>query len=213
MDYNTTRPHLIFQEYGRNIQEMVNHINTLETREDRTQLCNIIVDMMAQFYPQMKDLADFKLKIWDHLYIMADFKLDVDAPYPPPSKESLEKKPDRVPYPSNDIRRKHYGKNVELMIEEAKKIDEADKKEAYLIAIANFMKMAYITWNKEFVQDEQIYKDLEMFMGEPLPIDTTQELTRSDLRKAPKRHNTGGRKNYSKNNNNNRKGKKPYKRH
>ena len=99
------------------------------------------------------------------------------------------------------------------MIEEAKKIDEADKKEAYLIAIANFMKMAYITWNKEFVQDEQIYKDLEMFMGEPLPIDTTQELTRSDLRKAPKRHNTGGRKNYSKNNNNNRKGKKPYKRH
>lgn len=211
MDYNTTRPRLIFSEYGRNIQEMVNHINTLETMEDRTQLANIIVDMMAQFYPQMKDLADFKLKIWDHLYIMADFNLNVDAPYPPPSKESLDKKPDIVPYPSNDIKFKHYGKNVELMIAEAKLIEEQDKKEAYLKAIANFMKMAYVTWNQDSVDDSLIYKDLTTLMGEPLPIDTTQELTNVDLRKAPKRQQGGAKRNYS-NTNRSKGGKKPYKR-
>ncbi|MFT6851270.1 MAG: hypothetical protein ACJATA_002091 [Sphingobacteriales bacterium] len=211
MDYNTTRPRLIFSEYGRNIQEMVNHINTLETMEDRTQLANIIVDMMAQFYPQMKDLADFKLKIWDHLYIMADFNLNVDAPYPPPSRESLEKKPNIVPYPSNDIKFKHYGKNVELMIAEAKLIEEQDKKEAYLKAIANFMKMAYVTWNQDSVNDSLIYRDLTTLMGEPLTIDTTVELTSVDLRKSPKRQQGGAKRSYS-STNRSKGGKKPYKR-
>lgn len=204
-DYNTTRTPLLYSEYGRNIQNMVKYIKTLESKEERNKHAQAVIDLMGFLNPHLRDVADFKHKLWDHLFIIADFDLDVDSPYPIPSKESLDTKPQRVPYPLNKIRYKHYGKTVELMIEKARSIQEEPERKSNMVAsIANFMKMSYVTWNKDTVSDETIISDLKLLSQGELTLDESVNLNKVEVRtqvNKPRQNNNFKQRN---NNNNNR---------
>ncbi len=159
-DYNTSRGKLIVAEYGRNVQNMVHYICQLPTKEERNRYAQVVIDMMGFLNPHLRDVPDFKHKLWDHLHIISDFKIDVDSQYPLPSKEAIHFKPKALAYPQNRIKFKHYGHTVEMMIKKAKEISEPDKRQHMVGSIANFMKMAYTAWNKDHVNDEQILSDL-----------------------------------------------------
>ena len=166
-DYNTSRKKLILAEYGRNVQNMVEYICTLPTKEERNKYAQVVIDMMGVLNPHLRDVPDFKHKLWDHLHIISGFQIDVDSPYPTLAKESINIKPERLEYPQSRIRFKHYGHTVEMMIKKAKEVNDADKKKHMVNAIANFMKVAYVLWNKDHVNDEQILSDLtELSKGE-----------------------------------------------
>jgi Domain of unknown function (DUF4290) len=198
-DYNTTRPALLYAEYGRNIQNMVKYIKTLESKEERNKHAQAVIDLMGFLNPHLRDVADFKHKLWDHLFIIADFDLDVDSPYPIPSKESLDTKPDKVSYPSNHIRYKHYGKTVEHLIEKARAIEEPDKKAQMTAQIANFMKMSYVNWNKDNVSDDTIINDLKIISKGELILDESTNLNKVEVRPV----NKNPRNNFKQRNNNN----------
>jgi hypothetical protein len=186
---------------------MVKFIKTLESKDERNKHAQAVIDLMGFLNPHLRDVADFKHKLWDHLFIIADFDLDVDSPYPIPSKESLDTKPDRVPYPSNRIRYKHYGKTVELMIERAKQItDEPERKSNMVASIANFMKMSYVTWNKDSVSDESIINDLKTLSNGELVLDENVNLNKVEVRTVPnkaRQNNNFKQRNNSNNNNRN----------
>jgi len=162
MEYNTSRNHLIIPEYGRNIQKMIDYAMTIEDRETRNEVARSIVDVMGQLNPHLRDITDFKHKLWDHLFIISDFKLDVDSPYPIPSAQTLDIKPQRIKYPSNHIHFKHYGKNIERMIDDIKQKEDGPEKDLMVATIANFMKMAYLNHNRDTVSDELIMEHLDV---------------------------------------------------
>ena len=161
MEYNTSLPKMIIPEYGRNIQKMIDFAMTVKDREERNKVARAIIDVMGQLNPHLRDVTDFKHKLWDHIFIISHFKLDVDSPYPKPTAETFQTKPDRVLYPSNDIRYKHYGKTVERIIAKGKEYPEGAEKDALVEQIANLMKRSYLTWNRDSVNDEVILKQLE----------------------------------------------------
>ena len=160
MNYNTTRPDLTLPEYGRNVHQMVEHALTLEDREERNRAAKAIILLMGQLNPHLRDVADFTHKLWDHLFIMSDYKLDVDSPYPTPDREVIERKPERLAYPDHRIKYRHYGRAVEMMIKKCVEMDEGDEKQALIVAIANLMKKYYLVWNRDSVTDEIIFKNL-----------------------------------------------------
>ncbi|MBN2682997.1 MAG: DUF4290 domain-containing protein [Bacteroidales bacterium] len=161
MDYNTQRKQLVLPEYGRNLQNMVDHIKTLETKEERNKAAKSLIGVMGNLNPHLRDVSDFKHKLWDHLFIMADFDLDVDCPYPIITRHTLTQKPKRLPYKPHNLKYKHYGRIIQDMIQEAILLEPGDEKEALIMLIANHMKKNYITWNKDAIIDEEIYKDVE----------------------------------------------------
>ncbi|MCE9540691.1 MAG: DUF4290 domain-containing protein [Bacteroidetes bacterium] len=167
MDYNTSLPHMIIPEYGRNIQKMIDFAISVENRDERNRVAQAIIMVMGQLNPHLRDVTDFKHKLWDHIFIISDFKLDVDSPYPKPTRETFQTKPDRVAYPSNDIRYKHYGKTVERIISKAREYAVGEERNALVEQIANLMKRSYLTWNRDSVNDEVILKQLnELSKGE-----------------------------------------------
>lgn len=206
-DYNSTRPKLILAEYGRNVQNMVDYITKLPTKEERNTYAQVVIDMMGFLNPHLRDVADFKHKLWDHLHIISDFQIDVDSPYPTPERDAIHPKPELLGYPQHRIRFKHYGHTIEKMIERARMMGNQEKKQQMTLAIANFMKMAYLTWNKDSVEDDSIISDLrELSNGElQLPADVT--LTKLDFKTPPPGSRTKGGNNPQ--NNNNGKNKKP----
>lgn len=161
LEYNTVRPHLRLTEYGRNIQKMINHAIEEEDREKRNIIARAIIAVMGQLNPHLRDVHDFTHKLWDHLFIISDFKLDVDSPYPKPSKETLTETPEKINYPRKDIKYLHYGKNIELMISKAIKMENGSEKDALIEVIANLMKKFYVNFNRENVTDEIIFEQLE----------------------------------------------------
>ncbi len=181
-DYNTTRKKLILAEYGRNVQNMVKYIVDLPTKDERNRYAQVVIDLMGFLNPHLRDVADFKHKLWDHLHIISDFKIDVDSPYPKPSEDAIRFKPAPLSYPQQRIKYKHYGKTVELMISRAKAIDEPQRKQAMVQSIANFMKMAYVTWNKDSVADETIIKDLREMSNGALQLEENVNLQRIEVR-------------------------------
>ena len=185
-DYNSTRPHLLLTEYGRNVQNMIQYICTLPTKEERNTYAQAVIELMGFLNPHLRDVTDFKHKLWDHLFIISDFKLDVDSPYPIPSPDTLVSKPRTIPYPINRIMFKHYGKTVEIMIEKAKTFDDPEKRSLYIASIANFMKMAYVNWNKDTVADETIINDLKILSKGELEINGNLNLNRVEVRVAPR---------------------------
>ena len=170
MEYNTTRELMFIPEYGRNIQRMIKFFCTIEDREKRNKAAKFIVNVMAQLNPNTKEAGDYKHKLWDHLFIIADFKLDVDAPYPPPPPLSLSTKPEHLSYHDKEIEYKHYGKNIALMIEKAMEYEEGAEKDALVVAIANHMKKSYLNWNRESVADELIEQHLGILSKEKLKL-------------------------------------------
>lgn len=176
MEYNSQRPHLIISEYGRHIQKMVDEAILIEDREERNKRARYIISVMGQLNPHLRDVNDFKHKLWDHLFIMSDFKLDVDSPYPIPSRESFQTKPDRLKYPSNHIKFRHYGKIIERVIEKAKQLETGAEKEGLTASIAYSLKKSYLTWNRDSVQDDQIIKDLLSLSDGEISLDTGTRL-------------------------------------
>ena len=159
MEYSK-REELILPEYGRNIQQMVIHAVHIEDREERTRCAKTIISSMGNLFPYLRDVNDFKHKLWDHLAIMSDFKLDIDYPYEIFKKENLYTKPERIPYKNSRMRYMHYGRTLEQMIEKAVEYPESEEKNQLILLIANHMKKCFLTWNKETVSDEKIFKDL-----------------------------------------------------
>jgi hypothetical protein len=169
-DYNTSREKLILAEYGRNVQNMVEYIVALPTKEERNRYAQVVIDMMGFLNPHLRDVPDFKHKLWDHLQIISKFQIDVDSPYPSPTQEEINFRPKVLDYPQKRIRFKHYGRTVEMMIKRAKEIIDPEKKQYMVNSIANFMKMAYVVWNKDHVADEQIIGDLRELSGGELDL-------------------------------------------
>jgi len=162
MEYNSTRNKLIIAEYGRNVQKMIEHAISTDDRDKRNQLAKVIIRVMGQINPHLRDVADFTHKLWDHMFIISDFKLDVDSPYPIPTSEILNIKPEQVPYTDKKFAFRHYGRNIELMIEKATTMDEGPAKERIVQLIANHLKKSYLTWNRDSVDDEVIVEHLRV---------------------------------------------------
>jgi Domain of unknown function (DUF4290) len=198
-DYNSTRNKLILSEYGRNVQNMVKYIVALPTKEERNRYAQVVIDLMGFLNPHLRDVADFKHKLWDHLHIISDFKIDVDSPYPKPEIEAIHMKPEPLKYPHQRIKYKHYGKTIELMMEKAKSIEEPDRKQHMVQAIANFMKMAYVQWNKDSVADETILADLRAMSQGQLKLEDNVNLARVEFR-TPPQNTSRGRTNNNQNN-------------
>lgn len=169
-DYNTSRPRLILPEYGRNIQKMVDHILSIPDREERNRLAQAVIIIMGNMNPHLRDINDFKHKLWDHLAIMSEFKLDIDYPYEIPQPEEFTEKPRRVKYANSDIRYRHYGRIVESLIQEAVKLPEGEDKDTLTKLIANHMKKSYLAWNRDSVTDEIIFSDLHELSGRKLSV-------------------------------------------
>lgn len=206
MEYNSGRGPLIISEYGRNIQKMIEFTCALKDREERNTAAQAIVGVMGALNPHLRDITDFKHKLWDHLFIISNFKLDVDSPYPMPSPQTLKVKPKKVPYPSHKIRFKHYGRTMELMITELNKMEDGDSKKQLTLTLANFMKFEYLNWNRDAVEDHVIFEHLrelskgEIILDENTKLQQTFELNTKNagLSKAQKRtvfkKKKGGRK-------------------
>jgi hypothetical protein len=160
MEYNTQQPKLRMSEYGRNIQKMIDFALALENREERNNAAQAIITIMGQLNPHLRDVTDFKHKLWDHLFIISNFKFDVDSPYPKPTPETFQTKPEKVRYPSRDIRYKHYGKAVEALIRKAVEMEDGEMKTALVEQLAHMMKRFYLTWNRDSVNDELIVQHI-----------------------------------------------------
>jgi len=178
-DYNTQRSKMILPEYGRNIQKMVEYTTQIEDDEERNRAARAIIAIMGNLNPHLRDVAEFKHKLWDHLYIISDFKLDIDSPYEKPTPETLLEKPKPVPYSDYSIKYKHYGKIIELLIKEAIGFEEGEEKETLVKLIANHMKKCYLTWNREVVTDELIFEDLKRLSGGALSVSPDLRLSES----------------------------------
>ncbi len=176
-DYNTKRKKLILPEYGRNIQKMIDHILTIEDRDERNKAAKTIIAVMGNLNPHLRDINDFKHKLWDHLAIISDFKLDIDYPYEIVEKELLFSKPGKMDYNQKRIRFKHYGRSIEMMIDKAVEMEEGEEKTDLVKMIANHMKKSYLTWNREAVSNDNILKDLRTLSKDRLEVDPNIELS------------------------------------
>jgi len=160
MEYNTKAKRLTLPEYGRNIQNMVDHCMTINDRKERNKCADAIISLMGNMFPHLRDVNDFKHILWDHLAIMSDFQLDVDYPYTVIKKENLHQHPPQIPYSNNEFIYRHYGDILEHMISKASEMEEGEAKEALISMIANQMKKSYLLWNKDSVDNHKIFKDL-----------------------------------------------------
>jgi len=195
MDYNSKRKKLALPEYGRNVQNMVDYLLTIEDRDKRNKSAQTVIDVMGNLYPFLRDVPEFKHKLWDHLAIMADFQLDIDYPYDPPSPDILHSKPNTIPYNQHHIRYRHYGRTMELIIKEAEKF-EGEEREIIIEQIANQMKKSYLAWNKDSVENDKIWMDLEeLSHGRLRP---QEEIQLADIKTlvtpSKKKQKTGGKK-------------------
>ena len=181
MEYNTNRTKLLMPEYGRNIQQMVEYCKSLPSKEERNEVAKTIVEFMGQRNPHLRDEENYKHKLWDHLYILADYDLDVDAPYPFPTKEELAQKPNRMDYPSFENEYKFYGKSILQLIDRAIELEEGEEKEALIQVIANNMKKSYNVYNKEHVQDEVIFRHLKELSQDKLDLTGIETLDKSKI--------------------------------
>ena len=188
MKYNTEEKKLVMPEYGRNIQNMVDYCITIQDREERKRCADTIINIMGNMFPHLRDVNDFKHILWDHLAIMADFKLDIDYPY------EIVKKED--PYNNSRIRYRHYGKTLEKMIQKATEFEPGVEKDQLIKLLATQMKKSFLTWNKESVDDRKIFKDLdELSEGQIILDEEVHKLAES--RDILARNNTNNKKNYS----------------
>ncbi len=206
MQYNTQQKKMPLPEYGRSIQNMVDHALTIEDRAERQRCANTIISIMGNMFPHLRDVPDFKHKLWDHLAIMSDFELDIDYPYEVIRKDNLNTRPEAIAYPSTKIRYRHYGRTLEILIQKASEYPEGNEKNNLVALICNHMKKDFMTWNKDTVDDRKIAEDLADYSNGKLQMtDTIVRLMaeRIDLNYRPKANNQNNRNN--RNNSNKRK--------
>ena len=205
LEYNTEREHLIIPEYGRHLQKMINHAKTRPTKEERNKLVKAIIAVMGNLQPHLRDVADFQHKLWDQLFIMADFELDVDSPYDLPSKELLQSRPEPLKYPQNHPKYRFYGNNIKTMIDVAKTWEDGEMKTALTFTIANHMKKCFLNWNKDTVEDAVIFDHLYELSDGTLDLRAVTEALAdsSSLLKVNKKYSSN-KKSYHKKNHSNR---------
>jgi len=170
-NYNTQRSALILKEYGRNMQMLVEHIKTFEDKEKRSESAETLIELMKLINPSATNVQESSQKIWDDLFIISDFDLDIDSPYPMPEREILNKKPDRMSYKTTEIKYKHYGRNIQLLIKKAMELKDAEDIEVAVIHIGRLMKTFQNTWNRDNVEDATILKNIENMSNKILTID------------------------------------------
>ena len=170
MEYNSGRPKMIIPEYGRHIQKMINHATSIENNDERNHCARSIIKVMGELNPHLRDVADFNHKLWDHLFIMSNFQLEVDSPYDKPSPEKLNEKPKPMGYPEASVKYRHYGRIVRQLIMKAIEFEDGKEKDALVSSIANLMKKTYITWNSDSVTDDIITKDLRILSDDKLHL-------------------------------------------
>ena len=175
IEYNSERPKLIIPEYGRHIQKMVDQAIAKETKEERNKIASSIIAVMGNLNPHLRDVTDFQHKLWDQLFIISDFKLDVDSPYPIPKREELQEYPQSLEYPQNFPKYRFYGNNIKRMIDVAIGWEDGEKKEALVFTIANHMKKCFLNWNKDTVEDDVIFKHLFELSEGKLDLKGTEE--------------------------------------
>jgi len=190
MEYNTLRSKLIIPEYGRHIQQMVNHCLTIQDEEERNGFAEIIIEVMGELNPHLRDIPDFQHKLWDQLIIMSDFNLDVKSPYPIPTKiDTIDSKPNKVFYPQSNYKFRYYGNNIRKMIEVAVTWEEGEKREGLFFAIANHMKKSYLKWNKDTVEDAVIFDHLYDLSNAKIDLrNVSDSLVQPDRQNNPNNH-------------------------
>ena len=220
LEYNAERPHLIIPEYGRHLQKLIDQATEIPDREERNKAAKYIIQVMGTLNPHLRDVPDFQHKLWDQIFIMSDFRLDVDSPYPIPTRDVINLKPERLPYPQRNPKYRFYGNNITNMIEVANSWEEGEMKSALVKVIANHMKKSYLSWNKDTVTDTVIFEHLYELSGGKLNLlqSTEELLNTSDLMRTNKKmsnknqpqqnnnkqnKNKNGKKPFQKNNNNN----------
>lgn len=217
LEYNAERPHLIIPEYGRHLQKLINQATEIADREERNKAAKYIIQVMGNLNPHLRDVLDFQHKLWDQIFIMSDFKLDVDSPYPIPTRDVIHLKPERLAYPQKNPKYRFYGNNIKYMIEVANSWEEGEMKGALVKVIANHMKKSYLSWNKDTVTDMVIFEHLYELSGGKLNLLQSNEelLTTNDLIRTNKKmsnksmppsnngkaKNKNGKKPFNKNNN------------
>ena len=175
LEYNAERSHLIIPEYGRHLQKLIDQATKIEDDVERNKAAKYIIQVMGSLNPHLRDVLDFQHKLWDQLFIMSDFKLDVDSPYPIPSEDILTQKPERLKYPQNFPKYRFYGNNIKYMIDVANSWEDSDLKNALVLVIANHMKKSYLSWNKDTVTDEVIFEHLLELSGGKLNLSKSNE--------------------------------------
>jgi len=208
MEYNTGRNHLIMKEYGRHIQKMVEYLLTIQDKEERQRNAYAVIELMGFLNPHLKNVEDFRHKLWDHLFLISDFTLDVESPYPIPTKETLKARPEVLSYPKKYPKFNHLGKNIEVIIDKALKEENPEKKQGFANAIAYYMKLTYSNWHKELVHDDNIQSELSSITNGELEFNSRPFVKhRTDNRSEDDygTNNRGGgqyRKNFGSRNNN-----------
>lgn len=160
MDYNTQRKKLLMPEYGRNVQRMIEQVMQIPDKEKRNEQIRAVVSVMGILNPQLRDLSDFKHKLWDHVQIISDFQLDIDSPYPLPTREVLQRKPQPLPLQNEPLKEMHYGRNIQNMITAIAAQEDGEEKTAKVRSLAHYMRQQYLIWNKDTVSDELIFRDI-----------------------------------------------------
>ncbi len=176
MEYNTKRERMLIPEYGRNIQKMIDYCIGIEDREKRNFVAEAIVKVMGQMNSQNAKSLDFEQKLWDHLHIISGFNLDIDSPYPAPKKDEVTKNPDKIVYSKKTMSFPHYGKHIESVISAVTEIEDGEQKDAMVLAIANYLKKSYLSWNRESVNDETVLKNMAEISGGKLKLNEEFQL-------------------------------------
>jgi len=196
MEYNTSRSKMLMPEYGRNVQKMVEFLLTIEDPAQRLRNAEVVIELMTTLAPHLKTIEDYKHKLWDHLYQMTDFKLEVDSPYPPPTREEILKKPEVIPYPQSSVKNKHFGKNFTALMQRALAETDPERRQGYTQALGYYMKLAYMNWHKEPVHDDMIKNELAELSGGQLVYETggykVHFDTRTNFNKPRSNNNRGG---------------------
>lgn len=197
MEYNTSRSTLILKEYGRNVQKLVESLDMIEDEAKRTSDAATLVDLMKQVTPSHKDnQSDNSQKLWDDLYIMSDYTIKLESPFPMPDREAQEKKPKKIGYQNNRIRYKHYGRNIELLIEKTIAKEDEKEREDAIVYIGRLMKSFHSAWNRDFVEDRILLKQIDQLSDGKLKIDlekvTSEDLFEPLFKEKKRQYSSGG---------------------
>ncbi len=176
--YNTEVEKLQMPEYGRNVLKMVEDLKQIEDREKRTRQAYAVVKVMESLNPQVHQQENFAQKLWDHLFIIAGYDLDVDAPYPKPSPEAISSRPDPIPLNTKPIRARHYGRNIESILDLIASEPEGELRTSMIRSLAIYMRQQYLIWNKDTVADQTIFQDIERLSGGRVKVPEGIELSK-----------------------------------
>ncbi len=204
LEYNSQRDHLIIPEYGRHIQKLIKQISSIKTKEERNKAARYVISVLGNLNPHLRDVIDFQHKLWDQLFIMSNFEIDVDSPYPTPSREVLSLKPEKLVYPQNFPKYRFYGNNIKFMIDKVCKWEDGEMKNALVIVIANHMKKSFLSWNKDTVTDEVIFQHLYELSDGRINLNLTNEelsATQNLMKVNQKQSNKHQSKSFKSNNN------------